>query len=177
MTPFAEICTYFHFIMIYSTRGIVLRQVKYGETSIVATIYTEIFGIQSYLVNGVRTQSKTSKAALFQPSSLLDMQVYHNELKNLQRIKELKWSVLYHNILSDVTRNSVALYMVEVLHKCLKQQEAYADLFHFCEDAFIQLDGSNDEVAANFPLYFSIQLAQFFGIQLQDNYSEKRNIF
>src|SRR5690606_19186343 len=163
--------------MIYSTRGIVLRQVKYGETSIVATIYTEIFGIQSYLVNGVRTKSKTSKAALFQPSSLLDMQVYHNELKNLQRIKELKWSVLYHNILSDVTRNSVALYMVEVLHKCLRQPEAYADLFHFCEDAFIQLDSSNDEVAANFPLYFSIQLAQFFGFQLQDNYSEKRNIF
>ena len=98
--------------MIYSTKAIVLRHVKYGETSVIATLFTETFGIQSYLVNGVRTQGKTSKAHFFQPSSLLDLQVYHNELKNLQRIKEVAWSVLYKNILSNVTKNAVALYMV-----------------------------------------------------------------
>jgi DNA repair protein RecO (recombination protein O) len=163
--------------MIYTTKGIVLRTVKYGESSVIATVFTEIFGIQSYMVNGVRTQTKTSKAHFFQPSSLLDLQVYHNELKNLQRIKELKWSVLYKNILSDVTKNAVALYMVELLFKCLKQPETNSDLFNFCEDAFIQLDGSTEEITANFPIYFSLQLATFFGFQLQDNYSEKRNIF
>ena len=132
--------SYFHpiyfFLMIYSTKAIVLRHVKYGETSVIATIFTEIFGIQSYLVNGVRTQSKTSKAHFFQPSALLDLQVYHNELKNLQRIKEVTWGALYKNILSDVTKNAVALYMVELIYKCLKQPEANPDLFHFCEDAF-----------------------------------------
>lgn len=163
--------------MIYSTKAIVLRHVKYGETSVIATLFTETFGIQSYLVNGVRTQAKTSKAHFFQPSSLLDLQVYHNELKNLQRIKEVAWSVLYKNILSNVTKNAVALYMVELLYKCLKQPEANADLFHFCEDAFLQLDTSSEEITANFPLYFSLQLAPFFGFQLQDNYSEKRNVF
>ncbi|HEV2833349.1 MAG TPA: DNA repair protein RecO [Hanamia sp.] len=163
--------------MIYSTKAIVLRHVKYGETSVIATLFTETFGIQSYLVNGVRTQGKTSKAHFFQPSSLLDLQVYHNELKNLQRIKEVAWSVLYKNILSNVTKNAVALYMVELLYKCLKQPEANPDLFHFCEDAFLQLDISSEEITANFPLYFSLQLAAFFGFQLQDNYSEKRNVF
>ncbi|HEY8661396.1 MAG TPA: DNA repair protein RecO [Hanamia sp.] len=163
--------------MIYSTKGIVLRAIKYGETSIIASIFTEIFGIQSYMVNGVRTSGKTSKAHFFQPSSLLELQVYHNELKNLQRIKELKWSILYKNILSDVTKNAVALYMVELLQKSLKQPEANADLFHFCEDAFWQLDIANDEITANFPIYFSLQLAPFLGFRLQDNYSEKRNVF
>jgi DNA repair protein RecO (recombination protein O) len=163
--------------MIYSTKAIVLRHVKYGETSVIATLFTETFGIQSYLVNGVRTQGKTSKAHFFQPSSLLDLQVYHNELKNLQRIKEVAWSVLYKNILSNVTKNAVALYMVELLYKCLKQPEANPDLFHFCEDAFLQLDISSEEITANFPLYFSLQIAAFFGFQLLDNYSEKRNVF
>ena len=163
--------------MIYSTKGIVLRTVKYGETSVIAGIFTEMFGIQSYIVNGVRTQGKTSKAHFFQPSSILDMQVYHNELKNLQRIKELKWSYLYRNILSDVTKNTVALYMVELLQKCLKQPEANSDLFHFCEDAFLGLDIAEDEVTSNFPLYFALQLAHFFGFRLQDNYSEVRNHF
>lgn len=163
--------------MIHATKGIVLRTIKYGETSVIASIFTELFGIQSYIVNGVRTQSKTSKGHFFQPSSLLEMQVYHNELKNLQRIKDLRWSYLYKNILSNVTRNSVALYMVELLQKCLKQPEANADLFNFCEDAFIQLDIAENEVVANFPIYFAIQLANFFGLRIQDNYSAERIYF
>jgi len=163
--------------MIHTTKGIVLRTIKYGETSVIAAIFTELFGIQSYIVNGVRTQSKTSKAHFFQSSSILEMQVYHNELKNLQRIKELKWNYLYKNILSDVTKNSVALFMVELLQKCLKQPEANPDLFHFCEDAFMQLDIAENEVVANFPIFFAMQLAQFFGSSIQDNYSEERNYF
>jgi DNA repair protein RecO (recombination protein O) len=163
--------------MIYSTKGIVLRTVKYAENSVIAGVFTEMFGIQSYIVNNVRTQGKNSKAHFFQPSSLLDMQVYHNELKNLQRIKDLSWSHLYQNILSDVTKNAVALYMVELLQKCLKQPEPNPDLFNFCEDAFLELDISGAEVTANFPMYFTLQLAHFFGLRLNDNYSEKRNHF
>src|SRR5450432_1865026 len=163
--------------MIYSTKGIVLRTVKYGETSVIAAIFTEMFGIQSYIVNGVRTPGRTSKAHFFQPSSILEMEVYHSELKNLQRIKDLNWSYLYRNILSDVIKNAVALYMVELLQKCLKQPEPNSDLFNFCEDAFVQLDTSGDEVTANFPLYFCLQLAHFFGFRLHDNYSAERNLF
>ncbi len=163
--------------MIYTTKGIVLRTVKYGETSVIASIFTKMFGIQSYIVNGVRTAAKTSKAHFFQPASILEMQVYHSDLKNLQRIKDLKWNYLYRNILSDVTKNAVALYMVELLQKCLKQPEANADLFHFCKDAFLKLDTAADEITANFPLYFSMQLAHFFGFRLQDNYSAERKYF
>ena len=163
--------------MIYSSKGIVLRTVKYGETSVIASIFTELFGIQSYMVNGVRTSGKTGKAHFFQPASILEMQVYHNELKNLQRIKDLKWAVLYKNIFSDVTKNSVALFMVELLQKNLKQPETNEDLFHFCEDAFLQLDQADPQVTANFPIYFSIQIAQILGFRLLDNYSQERNIF
>ena len=163
--------------MIFTTKGIVLQSIKYGETSIIAHIFTELFGVQSYLVNGVRTAGKTGRAHFFQPSSILEMQVYHNDLKNLQRIKDLKWNVLYKNILSDVTKNAVALYMVEMLQKNLKQPETNEALFQFCEDAFLQLDTADDTVAANFPVYFSLQLAPFLGFRVQDNYSLKRNIF
>jgi len=163
--------------MIYRTKGIVLRTIKYGETSIVVTIFTELFGIQSYLVNGIRSSAKTSsKASLFQPTSILEMEVYHNELKNLQRIKEFKWNYLYKNILSDVTKNSVAVYMIELLQKCLKQPENNTALFEFCEKALVQLDVAEDSVTANFPLYFSLQLVHFFGFSIRDNYSKEKLI-
>ena len=105
------------------------------------------------------------------------MQVYHNELKNLQRIKEVKWSSLYKNVLSDVIKNSIALFMVELLQKTLKQPETNENLFHFCEDAFLHLDVAEKEITANFAVYFSIRIAQISGFSLQNNYSEKRNIF
>ena len=159
---------------LHKTKGIVLRTVKYGETSIIVTMFTELFGVQSYLVNGVRTTTKkgTGKASLFQPSAMLDLVVYHNELKHLNRIKEFKWAVIYQHILSDVPKNTVALFMVELLTKCLKQPEGNPDLFHFTEDVFMQLDKSSGAIMANLPLFFALHLPFHFGFRITDNYSD-----
>ena len=163
---------------LHKTKGIVLKSVKYGETSLVVTIFTELFGVQSYLINGVRTSTKkgSGKANLFQPTAVLDMVVYHNELKHLNRIREFKWHFLYQHIFSDVPKNAVALFMIELLTKCLKQPEANPELFEFCEDAFVHLDESNGAVMANFPLYFAVHLPVFFGFRISDDHSTENSI-
>jgi DNA repair protein RecO (recombination protein O) len=147
--------------MTFKTKGIVLRTLKYGETSLIVNIYTELFGLQSYIINGVRTYTKKGpgKANLFQPSAILDLLIYHNELKNLQRLKEFKWNFLYQHILSDVPRNAVALFMVELLQKTIKQP-----------------DSATPGVVANFPLFFALRLSSFFGFGLSDEYSEQNQI-
>lgn len=78
--------------MVHATKGVVLRTIKYGDTSVITSIYTELFGIQQYIVKGVRQSTKKSagKAGYFQPGAILDLEVYHNELKQLQFIKEFK---------------------------------------------------------------------------------------
>jgi DNA repair protein RecO (recombination protein O) len=163
--------------MIHKTKGIVLRTVKYGETSVIVTILTELFGLQSYLVNGVRTVSGkgASRAGMFQPAAILDLVIYYQETKNLNRLKEYGWSHLYQYIFSDVVANSVALFMIELLQKCLKQPEPSPELYYFIEDALTRLDKSGLQVQANFPLFFALHLAGFFGLRIDDNYSEKRN--
>jgi DNA repair protein RecO (recombination protein O) len=163
--------------MIHKTKGIVLRSVKYGETSLIITIFTELFGLQSYLVNGVRTPTKkgTAKANLFQPAAILDLVAYRNEFKNLQRLKEFRWAFLYQQVLSDVRKNLVALFMIELLSKCLKQPEANAELFYFVEDALRHLDEANDTVTANFPLFFALHLAVFFGFRISDEFKGNIN--
>lgn len=155
--------------MTHKTKGIVLRSIKYGETSLVVTIFTELFGVQTYMINGVRSSKNAGmKAALYQPSAILEMEVYHNELKSMQRIKESTWATLYTNIFSNVIKNSIALYMVELVFKSLKQPEQNADLFYFCEDAFLQLDVADNHIAANIPLYFALHLAYFFGFKISN---------
>ena len=162
---------------VHHTRGIVLRVVKYGETSVIVSIYTELFGLQSYLVNGVRQQSKKggSHASLFQPAAILDLITYHNDLKNLQRLKEFKWGFLYQRLFFDVIRHSVAVFMVELLQKTIRQPEANPDLFYFIEDAFTHLDTADDTVLANYPLYFASHLAGFFGFRITDSYDAEHS--
>lgn len=164
--------------MIHKTKGIVLRTVKYGETSVIVSIYTELFGIQSYIVNAVRKSSAKGhgKANLFQPSSILDLVVYQNDLHNLQRLKEFKWGYLYETVLFDIRKNAVALFMVELLQKTIKQPEPNAELYYFIEDAFTHLDKSNETIVANYPLFFALHLTFFFGFRISDNYSEQNNI-
>jgi DNA repair protein RecO (recombination protein O) len=163
---------------LHNTKGIVIRIVKYGETSLIVTIFTELFGVQSYLVNGVRTSSKKGpgKANLFQPGAMLELVAYHNDLKNLQRLREFRWGHLYRHIFFDVLKNAVALFMVELLQKCLKQPEPNPDLFYFIEDAFIHLDSSSERVVANYPLFFALHLAGFLGFRIQNDQSEKTPI-
>lgn len=160
--------------MTHKTKGIVLRTVKFGETSLVVTMLTELFGLQSYMVNGVRMASKkgATKSVFFQPAAILELEAYHNDLKNLQRIKEYRWGFLYEHLFSDVIKNSVSLFMVELLYKCLKQPEANADLFYFVEDSLQHLDKANHTVTANFPLFFALHLAVFFGFRISDEYSD-----
>lgn len=168
--------------MTHKTKGIVLRTTKYGETSLIVLLFTEKFGTQSYIINGVRTSSKkgSGKANLFQPGALLDMIVYHSEQKQLQRIKEFKWGFLYQHIFSDIKKNAVAVFMIELLTKCLKQTEPNEEMFHFAEDAFIHLDVSSETVTANFPLFFALQLTNFFGIPpnpLNENLMSPENLY
>lgn len=160
--------------MTHKTKGIVLRSIRYGETSLVVTIFTEMFGVQTYMVNGVRTAKKTSaKASHFQPTALLDLVVYHSDNRSMQRVKEFSWAVLYTHLLSDVIKNSIAAYMAELIYKCLKQPEANTDLFNFCEESFLQLDKAARPVAANFALFFTLHLTHFFGFRMADNFSSE----
>src|SRR6188768_1950073 len=157
--------------MTHKTKGIVLRSIKYGETSMVVTIFTELFGVQTYMVNGVRSSKKSSsKANHFQPAAILDLVVYHSDNRSMQRIKEFSWEVLYENLLSDVIKNCIASYMAELIQKCLKQPEANNDLYIFCEESFLQLDKANKTVAANFSLFFTLHLTHFFGFRMTDNF-------
>ena len=160
--------------MTHKTKGIVLRTVKYGETSVVTTVYTELFGKQTYMVKGVRQSTKKSqgKSAYFQPGVILDMEVYHNDLKNLNFIKEYNWGYLYQTLLSDVVKNTVAIYLIELLQHSLKQPEANPELFYMMHDALKQLDTASAVLTANLPLYFNLHLAEQLGFKIQGTYSE-----
>lgn len=164
--------------MLHKTKAIVLRTVKFGETSLVATMYTELFGLQTYLVKGVRQSGKKGggKAQLFQPTAILNLVVYHNPLKQLQIIKEMNWAILYQNILNDVVKNAVAIFMVELLSKSIKQQEDNPELYEWLEEQFLFLDKAATASTANFPIHFAWAFIGQLGFSIEGIFTDKTTI-
>lgn len=162
----------------HHTKAIILKLIPYGDTSLIITALTEVFGIQSYLIKGVRKPSKTgaTKASFFQHAAILNMVVYHHPQKQLNYIKEYNWAILNQNLYTNITKNCIALYLVELLLKCLKQPDDNPELYYFAEDALVQLNQATATITANFALYIALHLPNVLGIQIIDNYTTHSNI-
>lgn len=148
--------------MLKKTRGIVLNYLKYKDTSIIVRIFTRELGLKAYLVNGVRTQSKGSKIALYQPITLLDLVVYDKENAGLQRISEAKILFPHRLIPFDFARTSIALFMTEVINRSIYEGYQNDWLFDFLEESVLVLD-HEDCGLGNFPLVFLLEKAKFLG--------------
>jgi DNA repair protein RecO (recombination protein O) len=153
--------------VLHKVKGVVFRFTRYGETSVIVTIFTDQFGLQSYIVNGVRSRSSKSKIALFQPLTLLELVVYHRENANINRIKEMKCIHPYNNLHLDVSRSAIAMFITEVINKAVKDQSHAEDLCEFLITSLITLDSMTTHVH-NFHLIFMLKLSRFLGFGAQN---------
>lgn len=161
--------------MITATQSIVLRSIKYGETSLVSNQFTRVYGVQSYLVQGVRSPSargRSSRAGLLQPTMLLDIVAYHKPQGSLQRLKEFSPAIIYQSIHEEVVKNSIALFSVELLLRLLPEAAPMPELFDFSKEYFEQLDRHAVSEVANYPVFFAMQCSRALGYELAGSWSE-----
>lgn len=149
--------------MLQKTRGIALSYIRYRETSIISRIYTEEFGLQSYIVNSVRTaRSKNNRIALFQPLTLLDMVVYYRDDRDLHRISEVKTIHPFQSLPFDVAKSTIAMFVTEMLNKVLKEEASSPILFRFLIESIVFLEEASTNFE-NFHLAFLLKLSFFLG--------------
>ena len=148
--------------MLHKTKGIVLQSIKFNESSIIAKIYTADFGLQSFMVKGVRAAGKNGKASLFSAMNILELEMYHRENKGLQYLKEFRPAHLYKTVSTDILKSSIALFLAEVLGKCIQEEEANRELFHYIEETLLALDAS-PHAESNAHLTFLIGFTKYLG--------------
>ena len=162
--------------MLHQTKGIVLHQVKYSDTSVIVKIYTEHFGLQSYMVRGIKRKNAAIKSALLQHLTLVDLIVYHKPKTNIQHIKELKVEIPFQSIPYDILKSSIALFLNEILYHVIREEESNADLFNFLKNSIQFLDITESQTA-NFHLIFLIKLTQYLGFYPKANFSANCSYF
>ncbi|RSK32367.1 DNA repair protein RecO [Hymenobacter metallilatus] len=148
--------------MLIKTRGIVLSYMRYRETSIIARIYTERLGLQSYVVNGVRKAKPPGRIALFQPFTLLELVAYTSRNGGLTRLSEFRCSEPFRTLPYDVRKSSVVLFLSEIVSRVLLEEEENEPLFTFLHDA-VQAFDQQEAGFENFALEFLLQLSHYLG--------------
>ena len=159
--------------MLHKTNGIVLRSIKYGDSSLITTIFTALLGTQTYMVQGVRSsKAKQNRAGFFQPGMLLDLVTYQQPQKNMQRIREFHAAYIYTGLQEDVVKSSISIFSVELLLRLLPEQAPLPTLFDMAFEYFIALDKMSLHQVANFPLFFIIQCSKILGYDLKEAESD-----
>ncbi|MGN6180436.1 MAG: DNA repair protein RecO, partial [Mucilaginibacter sp.] len=106
--------------MLHKTRAIVFKTTDYGESSVIVQLFTEKFGLQSYIINGVKKPKAKISRNMLQPLHLLEVVVYHKANTSIQRIAELKNAPMLLSIPYDVVKSCIAIFLNEVLYKAIK---------------------------------------------------------
>lgn len=162
--------------MIEKTRGIFLHAVKYSETSLIASIYTEHYGRQSFIINGVHGKNSTVRAAVFQPLYLLDLEIYYKAGREIHRIKNARITYPYSTIPFDIRKSTQVLFLAEVLYKCLREEETNTELFDYLYHSLTLLDLTEAGIS-NFHIWFLFKLTRFLGFSPSSEDAERCNFF
>ena len=155
----------------YKARGVVLGTLKYGEKGVIVHMLTDVYGRQSYMIQGVRPTAKGSKMALLQPMFAVEFEGLTSSKMDLHRLKDLVPGMVLQSTPFDVRKSTMALFMAEVLYRLVKESEPGSELFDFVWASVAALDALEEGIA-NFHLWFLAYLSRPLGFSPDNEYSD-----
>ena len=163
--------------MIHKTKAIALHTVKYGDSSLIAYVYTELHGRLSIMVHGAFGKRKSSgKAIFFQPLNIIDIVYYYKENQTLCKLKEVSTAVNFSTIPFDPVKRAIALFVGEVVYRTIREEESNPMMFSYLDHSIQLLDLMHSGVS-NFHLIFLAQLSRHLGFFPGNSWSESTPFF
>jgi len=149
--------------MLVSTESISFYYFNYSESSVILKCFTKSDGLKSYLIKGIRSSKKKSlNLGLFQPLSILEIDASHKNKGTLESIRSAKISKAFKTIHLDIFKNTIVLFLSEVLSRSIKEEEKNTKLFDFIKESILWLDQSRS--FSNFHIHFLVKLLSYLGI-------------
>lgn len=150
-------------IMLQKTRGIVLHTLKYKDASMIVDVYTEVSGRASFMVYIPKSKKASVKSTLFQPLSLVELDVDIRPNTTIYKVREAKSFHPFTSLPYDPVKSSIALFLAEFLYRSLREEAENAPLFSYLMHSIIWLDTCKRDYA-NFHLVFLMRLSRFLGL-------------
>ena len=148
--------------MLVKTKAIVISSLKFQEKSLIVKCFTLSDGLKSYFVRDAFSSRKSNqKIAYFQPFSILEIEAVHKNKGTLENFKEIKLAIPFQTIHNTITKSTIVLFLSEMMHYSIHEEEENEALFTYLETALLWLD-AHDEMA-NFHLIFLIEATKYLG--------------
>lgn len=148
--------------MLVKTKVIVISALKFQEKSLIVKCFTFSSGLKSYFVRDAFSNRKASqKIAYFQPLSILEIEAVHKNKGTLENFKEIKTAIPFQSIHTDIVKSTMVMFLSEMLHYSIQEEEKNESLFEFLETALTWLD-HHDEIS-NFHLILLLETTKYLG--------------
>ncbi len=135
-----------------------LAVTKVGDKSLVLHTLSPDWGRRSFITS----VSRKTPPALFLPLSLLEAEVLENPKSELWRLREVSSGAPLNGIRNDIRKNSMTLFMSEVLYRTV-HEGAYEDgLYEWCRKSILTLDALETDFS-NYHLRFLLEFAGALG--------------
>ena len=153
-----------------TTKAIVFSALKYGDTSLIVKAYTESDGLKSYLLKGVLASKRGKlKTAYFLPLMQLEIVANHKNKETLESIREAKVTNPYVSLHTDIIKNSLVLFLAEMLGNSIQEHEQDLALYNYLEYSLLWMD--EHPVNPNFHLLFLLNLTKYLGFYPDTEFS------
>ena len=162
--------------MLEKTRAIFLKQTKFSDSQIIAEIYTEKFGKQAFIIRHSKKNKNLAQKNILQALFLLEMQVYYKQKRNVQKVKEVNHKPVLSDLPFNFGKSSIAIFIAEILHKVIKEEEENRDLFNFLHNSIQLLDNLETGIG-NFHILFLYELSKYLGFYPKNNFSNYKLFF
>ena len=148
--------------MLIKTKAIVLSSLKYQENSLIVKCFTESDGLKSYFVPSAYSNKKVNqKIAYFQPLTIIEIEANHKNKGTLEHFKEIRLAHSYYSINTDIVKSTIVIFLSEILHHAIKEEEKNQSLFSFLETALLWFDTHQE--TTNFHLILMIEVTKYLG--------------
>lgn len=150
---------------IQKTDAVILRRIKYSETSLIVTAYSRDFGKISLMAKGARNPKSKFVGAL-EPTTISSMVYYHKETRELQMLSEVDLIFANSKIIMDLRKSAVSLAIVGLVNAVITGEEPNESIYQLLEDTLNALNNEEGDVANLW--YFELNLLRLlgFGIDL-----------
>ena len=145
--------------MTQNTELIVLHTTKFGENSLVVHTLSKDYGRRSFLVKGA---GKKSMMSLFLPLNVLEADILEMNKSTLFTARNLTAKHPLLGIRNNMFKNSMTMFMSEVLYRVVKDGAYEQGLFEWCEKDILLLDAIQTDFS-NFHIRFLLELTVALG--------------
>jgi DNA repair protein RecO (recombination protein O) len=149
--------------MIARTEAVILRSLKYGETSKILHLYTRSFGRLSVMAKGARGKNSRFGATL-EPMNIVSAVLYKHEHRDIHLLSQCDSIVSLRRLTEDLDRMAVGLSAVSLVHTISHGEERNEALFSSLVET---LQAANDATNSPIPAlyFFEVRLLEILGFR------------